>query len=91
MLAEAAANPWSVLGIVASGVFSIASVIVTAKVAKRLGKPNGKGNVVEMNEKQLIMLGKLEERLDSHIANHAIHGDVHGEGAERSPYPAARH
>lgn len=38
----------------------------TAKLQKAVGKPNGKGNVVEMNEKLLEEVGRLHGRLDEH-------------------------
>jgi len=91
MLAEAT-NIWGVLGIIAGGAGSIASLIIGAVVTKRLGKPNGKGNVVEMNERQLILLGKLEGKLDAHIADGSLHhGDMRAEAPFRSPDPVAGH
>lgn len=38
-----------------------------------VGSPNGQGNIVQMSEKQLLLLGRIDERLNHHIADHRVH------------------
>lgn len=58
----------------------------TANAVKdAIGEPNGKGNVVQMNEKQLTRLGVIEDKLDfmtdlllKHISTPGAHGGHSG-------------
>ena len=43
-------------------VTTIGAVVIAYIGNRRIGKPNGKGNVVEMNEKQLVALTSLAEQ-----------------------------
>lgn len=76
--------------VVVSGIAAVASILTN----KRVGKPNGKGNVVEMNELQLkqhdsVMqaLAVLDTRMTAHISDARAHG---GE-LDRTADTAARH
>lgn len=66
-----------VIAAVISGSLSFVPATIAALAAwdarKSVGRPNGQGNVIQMNERQLKQLGRIEERLNSHIKDHSVH------------------
>lgn len=71
----------AVLGLI--GVVTVALIaghfqVKTTRLSRAVGRPNGQGNVVQMNERILMELGRLHEKqdtlqdsLDDHMAQDA--------------------
>lgn len=69
--------PVAVAAVTVSGVIFTGWIsLQIAKLNRAVGKPNGEGNVVEMQEKLLVRFGALEERLDEHMRDPHAHENL---------------
>lgn len=55
------------IGVLLGGIGALLVPLLTYRATvKRVGKPNGQGNVVQMNERILIEIGGVKATLDDH-------------------------
>ncbi len=96
MLLAALSAEWSAvivagLAVVGSGVtgyFAFKAKTAATTTEKAIGTPNGKGDVVMMNEKQLTKMQVIEDKLDfvsDLVLKHISTPNAHG-GGSRDPY-----
>lgn len=75
---------FALLGATVTAYFGYKASHAAAETKQAIGTPNGKGNVVEMNEKQLARFTIIEDKLDfisdmmlKHISTPGAHGGHH--------------
>ena len=87
----------AVIGSAVTSYFGWKTKQATTKVETAIGTPNGKGDVVVMNEKQLTKMQVIEDKLDfisdmvlKHISTPGAHGGHHAPDPYADWDPAAR-